>query len=319
MDTSSFNASKPKRPVRGSQIQVRSTRLCNYWRTWASQEALPAARRRRLTGHGCGTMTGVERLHGEGEYDKRQWEFLLATYEDRQRMIGASEELGERRLQMYLTVVAAGGVAVGLVSDSTNQRATLAAGAAASVLLVVLGLSTTIRVAKRDCATSWLKNDLLKLRCYVADGTALAEALPHMNDKEPWKRRRAWHPTRGGLVDLLGVLTSTFAGLSVFAGWTAGAEPDGLALWPPVVTALAVTSTLWFVIVAMVRQLYDKEGCLDGSTRSATFRASVGLVVRRHDGMVLICRRVKEQSWQFPQGGIKPGEHPETAGSAGIG
>jgi putative (di)nucleoside polyphosphate hydrolase len=42
-----------------------------------------------------------------------------------------------------------------------------------------------------------------------------------------------------------------------------------------------------------------------------TFRAGVGAVIQRADGMVLALKRADDPSaWQFPQGGLEPGEEP---------
>lgn len=43
------------------------------------------------------------------------------------------------------------------------------------------------------------------------------------------------------------------------------------------------------------------------------YRPNVGIIVCNWKNEVFWGKRVKEHSWQFPQGGIKPGESPETA------
>lgn len=43
------------------------------------------------------------------------------------------------------------------------------------------------------------------------------------------------------------------------------------------------------------------------------YRPNVGIILINQDNKVFWGKRVKENSWQFPQGGIKPGESPETA------
>lgn len=51
------------------------------------------------------------------------------------------------------------------------------------------------------------------------------------------------------------------------------------------------------------------------SATSQFFRASVGIAVVHPDGKWLALRRadVSRDAWQLPQGGLKPGEEPETA------
>ena len=43
------------------------------------------------------------------------------------------------------------------------------------------------------------------------------------------------------------------------------------------------------------------------------YRPNVGIIVANDHGEVLWARRVRQDAWQFPQGGIKPMESPEEA------
>lgn len=43
------------------------------------------------------------------------------------------------------------------------------------------------------------------------------------------------------------------------------------------------------------------------------FRPNVGIILANHLGEVLWARRIGQDSWQFPQGGINPHESPEEA------
>src|SRR4051812_40648997 len=43
------------------------------------------------------------------------------------------------------------------------------------------------------------------------------------------------------------------------------------------------------------------------------YRPNVGIILCNQKNEVFWGKRVREHSWQFPQGGIKPGETPETA------
>ena len=43
------------------------------------------------------------------------------------------------------------------------------------------------------------------------------------------------------------------------------------------------------------------------------FRPNVGIILANHKGEVLWARRIGQDSWQFPQGGIKHNESPEQA------
>ncbi len=46
---------------------------------------------------------------------------------------------------------------------------------------------------------------------------------------------------------------------------------------------------------------------------SEGYRANVGIILANRHGKLLWARRIGQQSWQFPQGGIKDGETPEQA------
>ena len=43
------------------------------------------------------------------------------------------------------------------------------------------------------------------------------------------------------------------------------------------------------------------------------FRPNVGIVICNRKGQVLWARRIRQNSWQFPQGGVDPGETPTEA------
>jgi putative (di)nucleoside polyphosphate hydrolase len=52
-----------------------------------------------------------------------------------------------------------------------------------------------------------------------------------------------------------------------------------------------------------MRDLIDSDG----------FRANVGILLMRGDGEAFLGRQVGGRGWQFPQGGVRPGEEPEAA------
>lgn len=53
----------------------------------------------------------------------------------------------------------------------------------------------------------------------------------------------------------------------------------------------------------MVAPVIDKEG----------YRANVGIVLSDGQGQILWAKRIGQDAWQFPQGGINQGESPEQA------
>jgi putative (di)nucleoside polyphosphate hydrolase len=247
-----------------------------------------------------------------------------------------NEALGERRVQVFLTVIGAAGVAIGLIAKETSLHGLVAIGAGVGFLLTVLGFLTNMRIAQRDTATSHYKQDLYRLRRYIA-GTnkQLIEALPYMEKEHPELRVRPWYPSRGGLVEFVGILTGMLAGVAAFCGVYAAWSSFPYSLAAAVVAAVG----LWLLQVWAIRGIYDREDCLSHSDSgrvrhllrgagqrlstarrqvfpdrnprpvSETFRANVGMIVRNAEGQVLVARRRDHpESWQFPQGGINRGE-----------
>jgi len=61
--------------------------------------------------------------------------------------------------------------------------------------------------------------------------------------------------------------------------------------------------TKWIKLIYRGRQMIDSDG----------FRPNVGIILSRDDGRVFWARRVGQDAWQFPQGGINKDETPEQA------
>ncbi len=68
-------------------------------------------------------------------------------------------------------------------------------------------------------------------------------------------------------------------------------------------TALSVGKLPLYEIYRKGEHMLDREG----------YRPNVGIILINEKNQVFWGKRVREHSWQFPQGGIKPGESPETA------
>lgn len=256
---------------------------------------------------------------------ERQWSLLLETYIDRQRLMVTNEDMGERRFQVLMTVVGAVGIALGLVAGRFDVASLQATALLMALLLTALGYATTMRVARRDVATSRLKAELLEMRDFVAAGRPeLAAVLPYMAERPAGLRTRPLYPS-GGLVDLVAMVTAAFAGLAL--GTLLGGRVDNFVT---IIAAVAAAILAWLGMALLVRQVYRSAGVLRKSGSpppaepesgprapvpgrltplSETFRASVGIVV--HDGrdrVLVLERSGRPGSWQFPQGGIEPGE-----------
>jgi putative (di)nucleoside polyphosphate hydrolase len=248
---------------------------------------------------------------------ERQWSLLLETYIDRQHLMVSNEEMGERRFQVLMTVVGAAGIALGLVADRFDIATLRVTASLTALLLAALGYATTMRMAKRNVATSGLKADLLRIREFAAAGRPeLAATLPHMEEKPAGFRKRPLYPS-GGLVDLTAMVTAAFAGLAI-ATLVSGWVDNPVAI----IVAIAAVTVTWLATVMVVRRLYRSAGILkeradsrsSSNKRSETFRANVGIVVHDGHNRVLVFERSGQPgSWQFPQGGIEPGEDYQQA------
>jgi hypothetical protein len=173
--------------------------------------------------------------------DEHQWALIQSTYENHLRALSENETLGERRVQVFLTVISAAGVGIGLIASRISVHALLAVGAGVSSLLTVLGFLTNMRIAQRNATTSQYKLDLDRLRWYIA-GTneRLIKALPFMKEKDPQLRARPWYPSRGGLVEFVGILTGMLAGVAAFCGVYAAWSSIPAALTAAVVAAVGL-------------------------------------------------------------------------------
>lgn len=247
--------------------------------------------------------------HPVDELSERQWSLLLETYTHSQHLIVSNEDMGERRFQVLMTVVGAVGIALGLVADTFGVDSLRTTAFLLAVVLTALGYATTMRMARRDVTTSRLKAELQGIRRFVAEGRPeLVAVLPLMAEQPAGMRYRPLYPS-GGLVDLVALVTSAFAGIAV--GAYLGGQVHNLVTVAGVVGAAALA---WLAMIVRVRRLYDKEEVLKHSpkateVKSETFRANVGVVLHDGRGRVLMFERSGESdALQFPQGGIDVGE-----------
>ncbi len=139
------------------------------------------------------------------ELSPREWELVHTTYAHALGSLERNEDMGERRFQLLLAVASAAGVAVGLVADISPEAA-LWAGTGAAFGLVVLGLLTVSRLARRNVTTTGLIEGLTRIRREVAgvDDRILRALMVHDPYVPLSPRRQSRSPTKGGLVDVTG-------------------------------------------------------------------------------------------------------------------
>ena len=140
-----------------------------------------------------------------------------STFDYLQTSVTANEDSGERRVQVYLAVLSAGGVAVGLVAGAyedpvgPEHRTVLLAAGLAALVVGGVGTLTALRLAKRDCRTTGMLNILDGMRRNASQ--TLGMPLPWTGGLEPQVRRWRW----SGLTGQLALLNSAIIALGVGA------------------------------------------------------------------------------------------------------
>jgi hypothetical protein len=155
---------------------------------------------------------------------------VMAQYEDLVAAVRSNEELGERRLDAYLTVIAAVTAAVGLAAGGfeSDLRPLIAMATVAAVLLVTFGVMTFKRVIERNVTTTTYLNALRRIRAFFAQSQPeIVSLFAFPPEHEPLRRRRG-KPERGlkrfgigkgGLLETVAALNSVL--ISVVAGGAA--------------------------------------------------------------------------------------------------
>jgi putative (di)nucleoside polyphosphate hydrolase len=220
-------------------------------------------------------------------------ELLLAEYKHFSESFWKNEEIGERRVNFFITLTTA--IIAGIVALVTSGHADLSAVEVRQIATVALfgtflfGLITFLRMLQRNHVTDEYKKIINYVREQLRRRSAsLAEySLPFQSHK-----KRLF---RGGLAETVAVMNSLI--LAAIAALWSG---KGYG-WIAVPVAFLVS----FVPQALTARNRgrEKESC------SQTFRAGVGAVIADRRGKVLALeRRDVPGAWQLPQGGLEAGE-----------
>lgn len=222
---------------------------------------------------------------------------LLEEYKQYSDAFWRNEELGEKRVNFYITLTTAIIVAiVALTSENNAQisehqihqiRQVTSAGLVGAS---ILGIVTFLRMLQRDFVTDEYKARIVYLREQLRRrATSLGE---YELESRP---RRHWF-LRGGLAVTVALMNSFLLAI-LPALWV-----QGTWKWLAVCAVFLITLALqaWGV---QARNREDEP--------SQTFRAGVGAVILNRAGQVLALeRRDRPGAWQMPQGGLKIGEAP---------
>jgi putative (di)nucleoside polyphosphate hydrolase len=238
-------------------------------------------------------------------------QLLLADLEHFGGSLWRNEEVGEKRLTFFvslLTAVAAGLVALAASGTELGDELFDTTATAGMVVLLVIGLLTYLRMIQRNRVRDEYQRTLAYIRLtYRALCPELATyEVPHTE-------RRYRFPTwlRGGYAEtfaaidglLLAVLLVLTVDLHVAAATGVGA---------------VLTAALWWLSgrVGRVTAIEPTEGAATGQY----FRAGVGAVITHGDGRVLTLERSDvPAAWQLPQGGVERGEDDLTAAIREVG
>ena len=223
-------------------------------------------------------------------------EFLLAEYEAFTQSFWRNEEVGEKRVDYFITLATA--VLAAVVALLTSDHIKLEPiderriATAAVLAMLLFGILFFIRILHRNRVTDEYKGIIRYLRKKISsDVDELADfRIPFV------KHERM---LRGGLADTIALMNSILA--AVILGLWFG---DGLG-WLLVVLSLPV---LFVIQVWIARTDRDREN-MKNKAVPPTFRVGVGAIISNEKGMVLAFERRRiPGSWQLPQGGIKSGE-----------
>lgn len=222
---------------------------------------------------------------------------LLAEYKYFTDAFWKNEEVGERRVNFFITLTTA--IIAGIVALVTSEHTEAKDIQIREVVTVALsgtflfGLVTFLRMLQRNHVTDEFKDiiDYLREQLRRRSSSLSEYDLPFRSSKD--------RLFRGGLAESIAVMNSFI--LAVIAALWLGEGWGWLA-------ALAV-----FLVSAISQAVIARRGRAK-KTPSQTFRAGVGAIIVDGEGKVLALERKGfSGAWQLPQGGLEVGEEPRKA------
>jgi hypothetical protein len=201
-------------------------------------------------------------------------EFLIAEYGHVSGALLSNEEAGERRLNIFVGLIAAATAAIGLAFDQLDgglHALGLAVGGAC-VALLLFGLATLRRLMERNLATDEYVEGLRRMRVYVADrDRELVHVMGFAPSRKPREARRTevWKLGKAGLLEI-NALTDC---LLVAVGLSASLAATGLEWWMWLPVALAGAVYGWWLQMKWAIRVYDRETSKRVSTRAKVIDA----------------------------------------------
>lgn len=186
-------------------------------------------------------------------------DLLMAEHQQAIDMYRHSEELGERRVNFFLTLMTAVLAALAIGDDPLVEDGHVDGVFWALLIgLLLFGLVTLARIAHRNLRSTQQLRALNRIRTYFVEREPeLAERLEFFDPDGPW-RGKPWHHvfhSKGGLADTVSLVNSfVVAGIAALA--VATRTSDWYMIAPAGVAAGVVG---WLVQYAYVRAVYEKE------------------------------------------------------------
>ncbi|MDX1407110.1 MAG: NUDIX domain-containing protein, partial [Saprospiraceae bacterium] len=241
-------------------------------------------------------------------------QLLLAEYQHFSESLWRNEEIGEKRVSYFVTLVTA--VLSGLIAlDVTvleNKLNLKNLIVAFLIILLVVGILTFLRMLRRNRVT----DEYIDIIKYLREEMRVRSFS--LSDYQITFRKPKTL-LRGGLAEMVAALNALIVAALIYFAWTSDFSELSRMQQGNAIAWVLLGSIYAFgfqSIPVMRRRSHQQQpGQLPEQRRKAgipqTFRAGVGMVIQRADGKLLAFeRRDYPDSWQFPQGGIEPGEEP---------
>jgi 8-oxo-dGTP pyrophosphatase MutT (NUDIX family) len=190
-------------------------------------------------------------------------DMMRADFEHVGESLLRTEELGEKRVTFFITLVTATAGALGYFGEKIEPKfgptwRKLAAGAL--IVLLLLGLQTLQRVVARNAASDGFKLRLNQLRRYFASGAdeTQRQFMAFDPDQPPSRKAARWPWTgKGGWLDTVVLVNALLVGAMV------GVWPWELSPAWRIALIAATTAVAWLVIhwlgVKLQRKQWEEE------------------------------------------------------------
>lgn len=202
--------------------------------------------------------------------ESRTAELLKMEYQYLNNSFISNEDMGEKRVSLFMTLTAGLGAAVLVALDKLSDRSPPVALLLLAISLAwfVLGYLTLLRILHRNLATDRYKRQLSRLREWFvarddADALAALPYPPYRDDDQKGREFRFGH--RGGYAELVGFINALIAAaigfqLTAFVlSLVTPTVPAGAALWLEGTMAVLGLLVAWRYQRRLAAKVYSEE------------------------------------------------------------